>query len=144
MKIITLNIEGLRDSSKRAAFMVWLLCLSPDIVCLQETHCLSQLELESWFDNSPYHAFGSFFSTRSAGVAILIKRSLSCTINKSQSFCDGRILKLDLCIDNKPLFVTTVYAPNRNPERNKFLGKLKDLIDPCVDNLVLGDFNLTN
>ena len=120
---------------------VWLLCLSPDIVCLQETHCLSQLELESWFDNSPYHAFGSFFSTRSAGVAILIKRSLSCTINKSQSFCDGRILKLDLCIDNKPLFVTTVYAPNRNPELNKFLGKLKDLIDPCLDNLVLGDFN---
>lgn len=56
----------------RASFLIWLLSFTPDIVCLQESHCVSQEELDSWFRYSPYLAYGSFFSPRSAGVIIVI------------------------------------------------------------------------
>ena len=66
MKMSTLNIKGLRYSLKRSTYFIWPLNSAFDIICLQETHCTSQAELDSWVQNSPYTAHGSF-SSRSAG-----------------------------------------------------------------------------
>ena len=140
-EIATLNIKGLRDSLKRSAFFVWLTNSAFDIVCLQETHCTSQAELDSWVQTSPYIAHGSFFSSRSAGVAILIKRSLSCVVQAVKSHPNGRLLSIDLQLGDKSFSVTSVYAFNHNPDRDDFLLHLQHFLDPSKDNLVLGDFN---
>ena len=46
LSIISLNINGLRDVDKRRGVMQWLNSLpSPgDVLCLQETHYLSEAE----------------------------------------------------------------------------------------------------
>ena len=56
LSIVTLNANGLRDQSKRAGLLQWVRSLSvvPDIVCLQECHCSSDLECQTWFRASGF------------------------------------------------------------------------------------------
>ena len=56
LSIVTLNANGLRDQSKRAGLLQWFrsLMVVPDIVCLQECHCSSDLECQTWFRSSGY------------------------------------------------------------------------------------------
>ena len=51
LSILTLNCNGIRDQSKRAGLVQWLrsLPVGADIVCLQETHCLSSAEVRRGF-----------------------------------------------------------------------------------------------
>ena len=50
LTIISINVNGLRGPSKRAGFLHWLHSLPsiPDIVCLQEAHCISSEECLSF------------------------------------------------------------------------------------------------
>lgn len=43
LSILTLNCNGIRDQSKWNGLVQWLqsLPVSVDVVCLQETHCVS-------------------------------------------------------------------------------------------------------
>ena len=56
LSIVTLNANGLRDQSKRAGLLQWFRTLTvvPDIVCLQECHCSSDLECQTWFRSFGY------------------------------------------------------------------------------------------
>ena len=51
LSIFTLNANALRDQSKRAGLLQLLrsLIAVPDIVCLQECHCSSDLKCQAWF-----------------------------------------------------------------------------------------------
>ena len=51
LSIFTLNANALRDQSKRAGLLQLLRSLTavPDIVCLQECHCSSDLKCQAWF-----------------------------------------------------------------------------------------------
>ena len=44
LSVLTLNVNDLRDSAKRAGILRWLraLPLVPDVVCLQEAHYASR------------------------------------------------------------------------------------------------------
>ena len=54
LTIISINGNGVRGPSKRAGFLHWLHSLPciPDIVCLQQAHCMSSEECSSWFSSS--------------------------------------------------------------------------------------------
>ena len=56
LSIVTLNANGLRDQSKRVGLLQWFRSLTvvPDNVCLQECHCSSDLECQTWFRASGY------------------------------------------------------------------------------------------
>ena len=49
LSIVTLNANGLSDQSKRAGLLQWFRSFTavPDIVCLQEFHCSSDLDFWS-------------------------------------------------------------------------------------------------
>ena len=49
LTVISINVNGLRGPSRRAGFLHWLHSLPciPDIVCLQEAHCMSSEECSS-------------------------------------------------------------------------------------------------
>ena len=51
LSIVMLNANGLRDQSKCAGLLLWFRSLTvvPDIVCLQECHCSSDLNCQTWF-----------------------------------------------------------------------------------------------
>ena len=69
--VVSLNINGLNDRTKRTTFIHWLQCLKADIVCLQETHAASHATFRSWFSNSGY-AVASCISNKRAGTAVLV------------------------------------------------------------------------
>ena len=50
LSVLSLNVNGLRDSPKRAALLQWLHAVPlVDVVCLQEVHCVSVSECQFWF-----------------------------------------------------------------------------------------------
>jgi exonuclease III len=141
MRILTLNVKGLRDPVKRTTLFHWLAALtpSPHIIALQETHCTSKEELEGWLTRTGYTGAGSYLTSRAGGVVILCRPSVTllsvvCTIA-------GRFLSLKVRHETKDLVVSCVYAPSHNPERNDFFEAILALLDPTADNLMMGDFN---
>ena len=44
VKIASVNINGFREKDKRDCFFRWLNFFSPDILCMQETHHISNDE----------------------------------------------------------------------------------------------------
>ena len=141
VSIITLNTNGLRGSDKRLGLLQWLQALSvvPDVVCLQEVHCVSDVECQSWFRSSGYLSVVSPGSNKSCGCIILYRPVLSFV--KSWLDDDGRFLQCEFVYCGKSFRVVSLYAPNRNPARHDFFERVPSLVDPSVPTVVCGDFN---
>lgn len=141
VSIITLNTNGLRGSDKRLGLFQWLQALSvvPDVVCLQEVHCVSDVECQSWFRSSGYLSVVSPGSNKSCGCVILYRPVLSFV--KSWLDDDGRFLQCEFVYCGKSFRVVSLYAPNRNPARHDFFERVPSLLDPSVPTVVCGDFN---
>ena len=73
LKVILMNINGLNDHLKRTALVDWLKCMKVDVVCLQENPSPSHKSARKWFANSGYCVASSSLTSKSAGVAILVK-----------------------------------------------------------------------
>jgi exonuclease III len=117
--LITLNINGLNDPTKRTALIDWLKCMKADIVCLQEMHASSHSSIQSWFRNSGFYVASSSVSNKRCGTAILVRDVFSITQVKRDD--EGRFLQVEVDIDGQELRFVSLYAPNRNPARNTFL-----------------------
>ena len=136
---ISLNINSLNDHLKRTAFLDWFKCMKADIVCLQETHAPSHDTIKKWFANSGYCVASSCHTNKSCGTAILIKDSFS--VNKIIKDDAGRFVQVLVNFSEDQLSFASLYAPNKNPERNTFLLSLADLIDLSRPVFIAGDFN---
>ena len=139
--LLTLNANGLRQADKRAGLVQWLRSLSfhVDIVCLQEVHCVSVLEGQSWFRYTGYSCAVSPGSNHSSGIMMLFRPHIS--LLHSWPGHSGRSLMVELKVSDTTFRVCSVYAPNRNPERDCFFIDVAALIDPAVPTLLCGDFN---
>ena len=75
----SLNTNGLRDVDKSRGLLQWLHSLpSPaDVICLQETHCLSEAECRSWFSSSGFSCLVSPGSAHSCGCIVHFRPSLN-------------------------------------------------------------------
>lgn len=141
LSILSLNCNGLRDQSKRHGLVHWLrsIPVSVDVVCLQETHCLSVAECSLWFRSSGFLSALSPGSSHSCGCIILFRPSLS--LLNSWSDSAGRFLQCEFSFQDKTFRVCSIYCPNRNPDRDLFLDDLHSRIDPSVPTVLTGDFN---
>ena len=141
LSILSLNVNGLRDSSKREGLVQWLRssCPSADIVCLQETHCVSDIECHSWFSSSGFNFVLSPGSARSCGCIVLYRPILQ-LINSSSEF-PGRSLMCHFSFHGSSFRVFCLYAPNRNPARDLFFNQITDAVDPSNPTVLCGDFN---
>ena len=141
LSILSLNCNGIRDQSKRSGLLQWLrsLPVSVDIVCLQETHCVSVAECSSWFRSSGFDSVVSGGSTHSCGCIVLFRP----TVSLVNSWCDsdGRFLQCEFSYSAKLFRVCCIYGPNRNPARDLFLDDLHLEIDPSIPTVLAGDFN---
>ena len=130
----------MRDSSKRAAFLQWLHAVpSIDVVCLQEVHCVSESECQFWFRSSGVSSCVSPGSNRSCGCIVLCRPSLSLVTSWSDS--EGRLLQCEFLLRGVRFQVISLYAPNRNPQRNVFLDSVQTYVDLSVPTILAGDFN---
>ena len=130
----------MRDSSKRAALLQWLYAVpSVDVVCLQEVHCVLESECQFWFRSSGVSSCVSPGSNRSCGCIVLCRPSLSLVTSWSDS--EGRLLQCEFLLRGVRFQVISLYAPNRNPQRNDFLDSVQTYVDPSVPTILAGDLN---
>ena len=149
MHILSLNVRGLRDNTKRGNMFEWLKGQKADVVFLQETHCHLKKDAVKWsreWSNDPNDSIWSLGTTRSKGVSILLnKKSFGATIKISNSIIDanGRTIKSILHVNEQKFRLLNVYAPNNEAERVKFFISLQYLLNDDIDaeNILGGDFN---
>ncbi|ESP04662.1 hypothetical protein LOTGIDRAFT_176330, partial [Lottia gigantea] len=81
--------------------------------------------------------------TPSRGVAILIRKDIlnSVTVSSTSLDNEGRIVRIDLEIDNRNLSILSIYAPNHSRDRIAFLQTLGTFIDSGRECIVCGDYN---
>lgn len=138
MSFLTLNVNGLRDTNKRAGLLQWLSHLSLDFVCLQETHVVSTDECSGWFSSFGYLCLASPGSVHSRGSVILYRPRFA--LDKFQIDAEGRFVMADfkfllfvLCVCMLQIGILTVMIFSR------FVNHLLILLFPpcCVGTLML-------
>lgn len=136
-----MNVNGLRQADKRAGLVHWLRSLPSviDIICLQETHCISVLEGQSWFRSTGLSCAVSPGSNHSSGVVMLFRPHIS--LLRSWPDQSGRHLLAEFRSSDTVFRVCSIYAPNHNPDRDCFFEDVVDSIDPTIPTLLCGDFN---
>ena len=147
ISILTLNVQGLRALTHRQTLMSWLNCVTPDLVCMQETHATSEKEAEHWFSKNnlninnkyDYQCISSPGQPRSAGVALLYKPSYQ--VVKKWRDEASRLIIAEFRRDNLNFQVVCLYGPNKKDEGAVFFESLYQAIDPDLPVFLCGDFN---
>jgi exonuclease III len=81
----------------------------------------------------------SSVSNKSCGTAILVRDTHK--VNKVIRDEEGRFVQVHLEADEHLLSFVSLYAPNKNPERNRFFSSIPELIDLSRPTFICGDFN---
>ena len=139
----TININGIRDSKKRAYFFNYLKLQNIDIIFLQETHCHLRKEEKMWKCEWVGQSYWSRGTNRSRGVAILCNPRYKYDIDKVDIDSNGRYIKCNLNISGSDYNLINLYAPNNEYERVKFFNGVYSWIDTDRETLISGDFNCT-
>lgn len=144
LNIGSLNINGCRGVAKRGDLFTYLQLKKVDVVLLQETHTDNANEAQ-WARDWNGGVYLSHGTNLSAGVAVLLSPKITCKPNIIE-VVQGRILRVDLTLGDKPFSFFNVYAPNDGKERMLFFNQLADALAVCPQgNVVLvgGDHNCT-
>ena len=146
LKILTLNVRGLRNKKKRYTLFQLVKEGKYDIIALQETHftenSINIIENE-WGKNFHYSAG----TNRSKGLITLFGDSI--TINETSCLvAEDRMLISSIHCKSEHLVIANIYGPNKDKEKVNFLNRIQPIINNvCNDDLsnrliLLGDFNV--
>ncbi|XP_026383459.1 uncharacterized protein LOC113278956 [Papaver somniferum] len=143
--IISWNIGGLRDSSKRDELKVLLRLWKPDIICLQETH------VEGWQRHQVKQFWGgnnfdwiALDSNGLSGGIIVVWNTNKVAVTETLLGDFSVSIRCHFLFENFNWLLTAVYGPVLNNEKNQFWAELRDIRTIWEDPWVLcGDFNAT-
>lgn len=140
MKFASWNVRGINSPIKRSKILNHLKKLNADICLLQETHLLES-EHKKLQTSQFSHIFSSSYSSKKRGVAILIRRNLSVTINKTIADTEGRYIIINSTINNNNITIANIYGPNIDDENffHTFFSILLEFTQSAV--IIGGDFN---
>ena len=141
VKILTQNVKGLNEKSKRRGFFIYAK-QKADIICLQETHSSDTSEnFFDWDKEWGNKAHWSHANTRERGVGILIKKNSEIEIKKEFSDNNGRVIGITYMYKNETFTLINVYAPN--DDNPKFWVEVfKYFEDNPGKRILVGDFNV--
>ena len=100
---------------------------------------MSRSLCQFWFRSCGFLSCVSPGSNRSCGCIVLFRASLSLVTSWSDS--EVRLLECEFQLPGVRFQVITLYAPNRNPQRNDFQDSVHTYVDPSVSTILAGDFN---
>ena len=145
MKVISLNVRGIREATKRSSIFSYLKDKKAKIYFLQETY--SEINDEViWQSEWEGKIFFSHGTKHSKGVCILIDPSLNYVLESSHASKSGRIVLITVLVNGLTISFCNIYAPNNQQEQLEFIQELNNcLIDKAeAASLVLGgDWNCT-
>ena len=146
-RLLSLNVRGIRSSSKREALFCWLNERKYDVVFLQETY--STIDVESiWKTQWPGKLYFSHGSNHSCGVMILVKDDLDFKLNSLSSDAKGRYIIMEAEVQGSSFLFVNIYAPNNVQDQCCFYDNLnKNIGENIIDKenriIIGGDFNIT-
>ena len=143
LHFISLNAQGLRDSSKRSRLMQWMSHQNVKIIYLQETHFSEEIKLKIDTEFSSWQCYHSFGNSRSRGVSIFLHNSLNAKMSCVVQDNDGRYLLLNILINQDNITMVNIYAHNDDKLRDNFFKSLLYLVKEKSSGTVIigGDFN---
>ena len=144
LKIISLNVRGLRTLKKRRTLFHLFKTNKYDVICLQESYLLKSDK--KWIDkewNGHYHIAEG--TKRSKGLLTLFHKRFdeSCiTLVKDNERC----LISELSVDDMSFYFLNIYAPCINTEKVLFLDNITKFVNEYISDqdsrlIILGDFN---
>ncbi|KAJ8029421.1 hypothetical protein HOLleu_28804 [Holothuria leucospilota] len=76
------------------------------------------------------------------GVSCLINGNSDIDVVNSSTFCDGRLLQINIIVDDQAITIFNVYAPCNSSERKYFFTDLQERIAKTTNQVIIGgDFN---
>ena len=140
--ICSLNCQGLGSKDKRQRLYLWMSNQNCNILFVQESHFTGNQQnlLNEEFKGQIYHSFGT---TQSRGVSIFIKEEINCKfIDKFQDE-EGRLILINIEINDTIYTLVNIYAPNIPKKRNNFFKKVKKIIEKNSIGMIIvgGDMN---
>ena len=139
-KIITQNVRGLNDITKRKSLFYYLRGKA-EIVCLQETHCELSKQNEWELQWGSDKCFWSHFSSAARGVAILVKKESNITILGQFKDDEGRMVGVNYEENGEKFVLVNLYAPNTDDPKF-FTNVFRKMEDFDGHRIIVGDFNL--
>jgi exodeoxyribonuclease-3 len=152
MKIISLNVNGIRSSARKGLFD-WLAKQNADIVCLQETRAHEE-QLDELFYPQGYHCYYHSAEKKGySGVAIYSRQEPQRVIvglESAEFHSEGRYLEARF----QGLSVVSVYLPSGSSGEHRqaskfrfldfFLPILEKLKDSGREYVICGDWNIAH
>ena len=111
LKILSYNVQGLGDISKRTDVFDFLKNTNFDIYCLQETHFTDREEkliLNLWNGECLFNNYRS----NARGVAILFGKNMEYKVHKKITDNEGNFLVVDITAQSKRFTLINIYGPN--------------------------------
>ena len=134
LNIASLNVRGLRDSSKCACMLGELSNLFVNVA-----HFICAADC--WVREDDFVVFSAFGSRCSAGVSLLVGRSLDTIVTLVFAGDGGRLVVADAAVKTFEFRVVVVYAPNSAGERRSFFRRLGPFLDDLKRTVLVGDWN---
>ena len=140
-KLCSYDVKGLGNKQKRNMIFQCLKDNKVDICLIQEAHYTETVK-ESWAKEWEGELFFSGNSSKGAGVGILLNGNSSTKINNMTEILEGRILALDIVLNETEIKLINIYGPNNDD--TAFFKKLESF---CAENedknfIIGGDFNV--
>ena len=129
LTFITNNIKGIRNNSKRLSVVEYFRNKfgNSGILFLQETRSTFNDEI-IWKNGFNGHVFYSHGTSQSCGVLIAYFGNLNFSVNKQVGDKNGRILILDVNIDEIRYVLVNIYNANNEAEQLQVLRELSKLM----------------
>ena len=139
LNLATLNVRGLRDSSKCARLLGGVKTLSVDVAAVQETHFTCGADCRVL--EKDFNVFSAYGSRASAGVSLLVGHSLDADVDVVFADDGGRLVVADVAVKSFKFRLVAVYAPNFAAERVSFFRRLAPFLDDSKRLVLMGDWN---
>ena len=139
LNLVSLNVRGLRDSSKCTRLLAELKNLGVDVAAVQETHFTCGADCRVL--ESDFNVFSAYGSRTSAGVSLLVGRSLDADVDVVFAGDEGRLVVADVAMKSFKFRLVAVYASNIAAERLSFFRRLTPFLDDTKRLVLMGDWN---
>ena len=142
--LVSVNARGLNDRKKRRNLFRWVKRNKFDICLVQETYSTKETE-NCWTNEWGGKIIFSHGSRHSRGVMTLIKPGFDAKVIDVSADNIGRLLMVDVMIQDVKFKIINIYAPNHEDDQINFYRHLRRQINVKTENgdniLMAGDWN---
>ena len=146
LRVLSLNCNGLGDRLQRKRLFRHFIRRNVDVILLQETHTTQETAAiygAEWKRlRRNHHSVWNSGTSRSRGVAILLKDKKEIQITDSSLDDQGRVITIQTLINDNLFQFQSLYAPNAPRLRPLFFDQLDRHLYPDGETIIGGDFNM--